>query len=49
MKKPSEELVVRVLGAIEDALEFYIYNNPQEDYVCPFENTGIPLKTMSSR
>ena len=44
MKKPSEELVVRVLGAIEDALEFYIYNNPEEDYVSPFENTGDSFK-----
>lgn len=28
MKKPSEELVVSALRAIEEALDFYIWNNP---------------------
>lgn len=44
MKKPSEELVVSALRAIEEALDFYIWNNPQEDYVSPFENTGHSFK-----
>lgn len=44
MKKPSEELVVSALRAIEEALDIYMWNKTQENYVSPFGNTGDSFK-----
>lgn len=40
MKKPSEELVVSALRAIEESLDIYMWNKTQEGYESPFGNTG---------